>query len=200
MERASSQRFGLTRLRWRLRGALQWPAFLVAVLGETLLLHLLPIAGSGTSVPSALLLALLFNLVAVAVLAPLLGLLVRRVRRDLPLIVARDHAGAAVIAAIAVVVAVLGIVHQPDVNAHERSFSALSDAVRRYVGAHAPPVVQVNVDRTDVLQIDLSLYRACVPAPDRRAWCMLVDLAGRGPRVRKDSSPSPNSTLGHPLG
>jgi hypothetical protein len=200
MERAGYERFGLTRLRWRLRGASQWPAFGAAVLAETLLLHWLPIAGSGTGVASAVLLALLFNLVAVAVLAPLLGLVVRRVRRDLPRVVARDYAGTGLVAAIAVVVVVLGVLHHPAMSAQERSFRALSDAVRSYVGAHAPPVVQANVDRTDVIALDTALDRACVPAPAGRSWCMLVDTSGARPQVRRDSSSSPNSALGHPIG
>lgn len=200
MERASDQRFALTRLRWRLRGAWQWPTFVVALVGETLLLHLLPIAGDRTGVAAAALLALFFNLVAVAVLAPLFGALLRRVRPDLPRIVARDYAGAAAMPVIAAALALLGVLHQPTVRAHEHAFGALSDAVRSYVGVHAPPAVERNVDRADVLQIDDALYRACVPGPARRSWCMLVDTAGPQPRVRADPSASPNSTLGHPIG
>jgi hypothetical protein len=203
MERASDQRFGLTRLRWRLRGAWQWPTFAVALVAETLLLHLLPIAGNRTGVAAAALLALFFNLVAVAVLAPLLGALLRRLRPDLPRIIARDYAGTAVLPAIAALVALLGALHQPTVRAHERAFGALSEAVRGYVELHAPPAFQRNVDRADVLQIDSVLYRACVPAPThptRGSWCMLVDASGPRPRIRHDSSASPNSTLGHPIG
>jgi hypothetical protein len=200
MESASDQRFGLTRLRWRLRGAWQWPTFAVALVGETLLLHLLPIAGDRTGVAAAALLALFFNLVAVAVLAPLFGALLRRVRPDLPRIVARDYAGTAAMPVIVGLIALLGALHQPAVRAHERAFGALSDAVRGYVGLHAPLVFQRNVDRADVLQLDDVLYRACVPGPTRRAWCMLVDTAGPRPRIRPDSSASPNSTLGHPIG
>ena len=200
MERASDQRFGLTRLRWRLRGAWQWPTFGVALVADTLLLHLLPIAGSGTGVAAAVVLALFLNLVGVAVLAPLLGVLLRRLRPDLPRIVARDYAGTAVLPLSAALIAILGVLHQPAVRAHERSFGLMSDAVRGYVELHAPLVVQRNVDRADVLQLDATLYRACVPGPTRRSWCMMVDTTGRVPRVRTDPSASPNSTLGHPIG
>lgn len=200
MERVGDQRFGLTRLRWRLRGAWQWPVFVAALVADALLLHLLPIAGNGTGLASAALLALFFNLVAVAVLAPPLGALLRRVRRDLPRVVARDYAGTALVVGVALLVAVLGVLHRPATDASARGFNALSDAVRRYVETNAPPVVQVNVDRTDVLQLDAALYRACVPGDGRRAWCMIVDTARARPQVRRDSSSSPNSSLGHPLG
>ena len=36
-----------TRLRWRLRGAMLWPAFVVAVVVEAILLDLLPVSGDG---------------------------------------------------------------------------------------------------------------------------------------------------------
>ena len=36
-----------SRLRWRLRGAMLWPVFAVAVVVDTVLLQLLPIAGEG---------------------------------------------------------------------------------------------------------------------------------------------------------
>ena len=57
-----------TRLRWRLRGAMLWPAFVVAVVVEALLLDLLPVAGDGgPGLFAAVLLAGFLNLVLVAV-------------------------------------------------------------------------------------------------------------------------------------
>jgi hypothetical protein len=201
MERAGDQRFGVKRLRWRLRGAWQWPSFAVAIVADALLLHLLPIAGDGTGLAPATLLALLFNLLAVAVLAPPLGALLRRRRRDLPTIVARDYAGTALVAALALLIAVLGVVHQPAVRGHERTVRALGDAVRSFAAAHAPARFRVGIDRADVLQIDASLYRACAPAITGGGWwCVVVDASKRPMRVRFDPSGAANSTVGHPLG
>ena len=57
-----------TRLRWRLRGATMWPAFVVAVLIDTVLLRVLPVAGdTAPDVFAAVLLAFFFPLVVVAV-------------------------------------------------------------------------------------------------------------------------------------
>ena len=39
------ERVWWTRLRWRLRGATMWPAFLLALVADTVLLRALPIAG-----------------------------------------------------------------------------------------------------------------------------------------------------------
>ena len=74
-----------SRLRWRWRGALLWPAFAVLTLADALLLTVLPIAGDrGTPFVGGLLLAMTFNLILVAVVAPLLAIVLRRRRPDLP--------------------------------------------------------------------------------------------------------------------
>ena len=108
MERAS-----LTRLRWRLRGAWMWPAFVALTVADTVLLHALPIASDGIGVVPALLLSGFANLVVVAVVAPLSGRLARRRRPDLPKAVAADYAGAALLAAVTAVVVVGGSAAPP---------------------------------------------------------------------------------------
>src|SRR3979490_1128631 len=80
----SMERASLTRLRWRLRGAWMWPAFVVVTVVDALLLHALPVATDGIGGVPALLLSGFLNLFVVAVVAPLSGRLVRRRRPDLP--------------------------------------------------------------------------------------------------------------------
>src|SRR5690606_33397144 len=58
---SSMERATLTRLRWRLRGAWQWPLFAVLLAADTVLLHELPIAGDGPDWFAAAVLALFFN-------------------------------------------------------------------------------------------------------------------------------------------
>src|SRR3712207_1297011 len=87
-----------SRLRWRWRGALLWPLFVVLTIGDALLRGELPIAGDGgTEIVSALLLSFFFNLVAVAVVAPFVALALRRRRPDLPKVVSDDYAGTALL-------------------------------------------------------------------------------------------------------
>src|SRR5436189_2969877 len=91
-----------TRLRWRLRGATMWPAFVLAVVFDTVLLRVLPISGdTAPDLFAAALLAFFFNLVAVAVGAPLLGRFVRRRWPGLPKVVADDRAGTVLVAGVA---------------------------------------------------------------------------------------------------
>src|SRR4051812_37603213 len=109
------------RLRWRFRAALQWPLFVALTVIDALLLHLLPISGRHTGLVGGLLLAMFFNLVAVAAVGRLAALRLRARRRDLPLEVAEDRAGSAALAAVTVVLLVIGIVHAPARHAADRA-------------------------------------------------------------------------------
>src|SRR5437899_51258 len=81
------------RLRWRMRGAWQWPTFLAVTAADAVLLVRLPFYGSGADAPGAVILSTFFSLVCVTVLAPFGGMLLRRRRKDLPVVIARDYAG-----------------------------------------------------------------------------------------------------------
>jgi hypothetical protein len=119
-----------SRLRWRLRGAWMWPGFAVLTVLDGLLLHARPIAGGGTGVFDGMLLAAFFNVVTVAVLAPIAGALLRRRRRDLPKLIATDYAGAALLVAVTGALMAGGVLHRPAVLEQRRDFHAQAAAVR----------------------------------------------------------------------
>ncbi|HEX2103223.1 MAG TPA: hypothetical protein VHF51_06195 [Solirubrobacteraceae bacterium] len=195
-----SERVWWTRLRWRLRGATMWPAFVVAIAVDAVLLHELPIAGDTAPEPfGAVLLSFFFNLVAVAIGAPLAGRLLRRRRAALPKVVADDRAGTALLGAVCLGLAILGVAHRPAMRAGERAFEEQAVAARRYVLARAPAAFRANVDRMDTWQPGPDLYRTCVPGPDpRRSFCVIVDTDQRPPAVRRDRDQNPNSVLAGP--
>jgi hypothetical protein len=183
------------RLRWRLRGAWMWPAFAGLTLFDGLLLHARPIAGDHIGVVPGLLLACLLNLVAVAVLAPMAGAVVRRRwRPDLPRIVAHDYAGTALLGAVAVGVLAAGLAHQPAVDESRAEFHAQSMAVRAYVVAHAPAYAR-RLDAATTLRLESDLYRTCVPGPGGRWMCLMVNTDRSPPGIRRDSSAEPNESL-----
>jgi hypothetical protein len=185
----------IRRLRWRRRGAWQWPTFAAAVVGEGLLLHLAPVSGDGTGLAAAVLLAGFFNLLVLVVPAPLAGLLIRRRRADLPRPVARDYAATALMIALAAVLAALAVAHHPAIRAGQRAFRAQSDAVRRYVTLHAGPEYQRRIDGADSWRLDADLYRTCVPGPDpARRLCLFVNTALSPPGITVDPNRAPNST------
>lgn len=188
------ERVWASRLRWRLRGA--WLAPLVAVLtaADAVLLHFLPLAGDGRTRPvAALLLASFLNLVAVAALAPLLALALRRVRRDVPAFVARDRAGVALVLLVTGALLAAGLLHHRTVA---RDARALADARARavaWIGTYAPPAFRRHLQLSDtVAVVPGRMFRTCAHDPARgRAWCVVV-RAGGG--VRHDGG-TPNAVF-----
>lgn len=186
---------GLRRLRWRLRGAWMWPAFLLLTPLAALLVHARPVQGDGTGLVPALLLAAFLNLIAIAVGAPALGVLIRRRRPDLPKPIARDYAGTALIMLVTVALGVAGTAHSGAVERQRDAVAARDRAVRRYVLSTAP-AYHAGLGRTDTVRVDRDLWRTCVPGGTARGrLCLYVDTAQSPPGVRVDPSPSPNSTL-----
>ena len=100
------------RLRWRLRGAWQWPTFALLTVLDALLVAWLPFQGEGGDAVGAVLIVGFFNLLAVAVVAPFLGMALRRRRPDLPFVIARDYAGTALLVTIFLALLAGGLLHR----------------------------------------------------------------------------------------
>jgi hypothetical protein len=167
----------LHRLRWRLRGAWLWPAFVALTIIDAVVGHMLPPAGDGQSVVSAALVALVLNLIAVILLSRPLGAMLRRARGDFPSIVARDYAGTTVIVVIALALLTAGLLHRSTLQAQR---STMDDAIKRaqaYIGDRAPAQFRRNLELVDTFVIQQgSIYRTCVPSDDRkRTYCVIVN-------------------------
>ena len=122
-----------------MRGAWLWPAFFGFTLLDGILLATLPPYEGAPSGPVAgWLLAGFANLLLIAVVAPLTALALRRRRRDLPQLIATDYTGTALLAGLAAVLLVAGLLHRPAVAAEREREAAASGAVGDYVRAHAP--------------------------------------------------------------
>jgi hypothetical protein len=189
-----------SRLRWRTRGATQWPAFATALVVVAVLLHVLPPAGDHGAAPiPALLLSGFLCLVVVAVAAPLAGIWLRRRRPGLPRVVADDQAATALLAVLVALVVALGLLHRPAVQAADDALGAQAVQARRYILANAPARFHANVDRLDTWKQAEDLYRTCVPGPDpRRAFCVLVNTDQSPPGVVRDPDQRPNATVAGP--
>ena len=191
------ERVWWSRLRWRLRGAWMWPTFLVVAVFDAVLLHELPIAGEdGTDLVPALLLAGFFNLLAVAVIAPFVGMLVRRRRPSLPRTVATDYAGTALVIVVAVALLAGGLIHRPAVEQARRERAAQLAAAQRYVLMRGPAEFRGHIALADSVQLGDHLFRTCVPGAEaRRAMCVVVDTGQAPPGVTLDRSGSPNAAV-----
>lgn len=167
----------LHRLRWRLRGAWLWPAFVALTIADAVVGHMLPPAGDGQSVVSAALVALVLNLIAVILLSRPLGAVLRRTRGDLPGIVARDYAGTTVIVVIALALLTAGLLHRSTLQAQRRTMYDAIERAQAYIGDRAPAQFRRNLELVDTFVIQQgSIYRTCVPSDDRkRTYCVIVN-------------------------
>jgi hypothetical protein len=178
-----------------LRGAVLWPTFAVVTLLEMLLVHWQPLAGEQTGLLAALLLAGCLNVIAVALLGGLGGVALRRLRPDLPKVVADDYAGTAALALVAVVFVAVGLAHRPEVAERRVAFGEQSLAVRRWIEANGDGFEREHVGAATTLRIDADLYRTCVPGRDPRRWlCLVVDTGVVPPTVRRDPNHESNAS------
>jgi hypothetical protein len=170
--------------------------YAAAVLGDGVLLDRLPVSGAGTGLVGGLLLASVLNLLVVAGLAPVAGVVVRRRRGDLPVFVARDYAARGLIVALAGFLALLGIVNRPEADAERRALAEQAVAVRGYVESQAPAAYRREIDLADTLEVEANLFRTCVPGGESGRWlCVFVDTTEDPPGVTLDPSREPNSAF-----
>jgi len=189
------ERVWSSRLRWRFRGATQWPAFALFVVGDGILLHLRPISGQGPDLFPALILSGVINLLVVAVAAPLAGRALRSRRRDLPLVVAGDVAGTALLGALAALLVGLGFAHHAQARAERAAVAEGLRRVRAFVTHSAPAEYRRRVDQATTLTFGSDLMRTCVPGDDPDRWlCVFVFTDQNPPGLREDPNRAPNSS------
>lgn len=181
------------RLRWRLRGAWQWPTFAVLTAVDAVLIARLPFQGDGADLWGAAIAAGFFNLLAVVLLAPLGGMLVRRARPDLPRLIARDYAGAASLLLVTAGLVAGGLVHHRELENDQEELSAVRAAVHDYVIA-SEPAFEPGLAAIDTLRLEPDHYRACVPGPELPI-CFFVNTDQTPAGLRRDPAREPNQAL-----
>jgi hypothetical protein len=187
------------RLRWRLRGAWQWPAFVGLTLLDGLLLVELPFYASGPAdVPGGLLLAGFLNLLALVLLAPLGGSVLRRRRPDLPVVVARDSAGTALLCAVSAALLAGGLAHRPAVENEAAARMAATAGAAHWIAMDADPRWRRGIAAIDTVRIERDYYRVCVPGPDSDRWlCLFVSTAQDPPGITVDRDQVSNADYRH---
>jgi hypothetical protein len=179
------------RMRWRMRGAWQWPTFVALTAVDAVLIGRLPFYGTGPDAPGAIMLATFFNLVVVAALAPLGGMLLRRRRRDLPGLIARDYAGTTLLVLVCLVLVLLGITHRSALQEQRRDLQAVHLGVHNYVMSQAPSF-RDGLDAIDTIQLAPDYYRSCVHSPGRAPLCFFVNTDQAPAGVKRDPSREEN--------
>ncbi len=174
------------RLRWRLRGAWQWPAFAVLTLVDALLVARLPFFGEGTDAFGGVIFAGFVNLLAVALVAPFVGLALRRRRRDLPWFIARDYAGRRCWCSSPRRSSAAACSTAPRWRSSARRSTPCSSAVHNYVISQAPQFVE-GLPGLDTRKLETDSYRACVyRSGERLPLCFFVNTDQSPAGIKRD--------------
>jgi hypothetical protein len=200
---ASDARFWARRLRWRLAGAWQWPAFVAVTVVDVLIVRTLPPTAAELGWPGAVIVTAFGNLVLLGAVAPWLA---RRLARRpaaaagaapaTPLEVVQDRVATGLLCAGAAGLLAAGLASRPLVVSETEATERNGAAVRAHALAHGSPEVVRNLDTANTYRLGDGYFRTCVALDDRRrAWCVFVDTRIDPAAVRRDPNPAPNGAL-----
>ena len=201
---SGGERFWAARLRWRLRGAWMWPAFVVLTFADGLILHLLPPVRTGVDLIPGILLATFGNLVLVGALAPWLARRIHARAADPPpgaprqatLEVLTDRVGTGLLVASVAAVFAAGLAARPTVVVETEEREQAAEALRAHILHSGDPELIRNAEASDTIRLADGYFRTCVPRDDRRRRvCFLVDTTKEPTEVKRHGSTEPNSRL-----
>jgi hypothetical protein len=197
-----SEHLWARRLRWRLRGAWQWPAYAVLTLLDALILHELPPVNAEIDLLLGLIVASFVNLFLMGAVAPWLARrLAARERaaggNGVPLSVRievlKDRTAAVLLGVASVGLVAAGLAARPLIISETEDTERNAELVRDYVLAEAPHEIQRNVDTANTVKLEDGYFRTCVNYDQRdRAYCLFVDVDAEPPTVKRDPSTLPN--------
>jgi hypothetical protein len=190
------------RLRWRLRGAWQWPAYAVLTLLDAVILHHLPPVSGGVDFIPGLIVSSFANLFLMGAVAPWLGrrLAVRERMaggNGVPLAVRaevmKDRTAAVLLGAATVGLVVAGLGERPVIVSETEDTQRNAELVRDHILAEAPHEIQRNYETANTIKLEDGYFRTCINYDERdRAYCLFVDVDATPPIVRRDPSTLPN--------
>ncbi|HYH59240.1 MAG TPA: hypothetical protein VD790_08480 [Thermoleophilaceae bacterium] len=197
-----SERIWARRLRWRLRGAWQWPAYAVLTVLDAVILHELPPVRTGVDFVPALILASFTNLFLMGAVAPWLG---RRLAareqasggNGVPLSVRteilKDRTAAVLLGVATLGLLAAGLGNRPVVVAETEDLEQAVEMLETYVAANAPHEIQRNIETVNTDRLEEGYFRMCINYDERdRAWCVFVNVKAEPPTVKEDPARVPN--------
>lgn len=204
---SSGERFWTSRLRWRLRGSTQWPAFVVLTIVDGAVLDQLPpLSTTGLNFIEGVLIATFANLFLVGAVAPWLA---RRLadRRAAALVAAgapaptqadrevlQDRTATALLIAGLAAVIVSGLANRPVIVSETDATEANANALTRYVERSGNPELLRNLETANTIRLGEGYFRNCIARDDReRYFCVFVDTREDPPEVVVDASAEPNT-------
>lgn len=153
-----------------------WPAFVALTVVDGVIGHLLPPVGLSQNAVGAALIGLVLNLLAVILLCRPLALLLRRVRKDLPMVVARDYAGTTAVLAVSAGLLAAGLHHRSSILSEQRTMADATARAEAWIGDHAPDQFRRNVKLLSTVVVQTgSIYRSCAMNDTHtRTFCVIV--------------------------
>ncbi len=157
-----------------------WPAFIALTALDGVIGSAFPPQGSSWEFFGAFLFGGFANLVAIVALSVPPRLVLRRLRPDLPKVVAHDYAGTATMSVITAALLAAGLAHRSSIRTEQRISQDATVRAQAYIGGHAPARFRREVEFVSTIAIDPGrIYRVCVPGGDPaavKAWyCVTVD-------------------------
>lgn len=197
-----SERLWARRLRWRLRGAWQWPAYAVLTLADAVILHELPPVRTGVDFIPALIISSFANLFLMGAVAPWLAKRLARHERasggnGVPLSVRteilKDRFAALLLGIATLGLVVAGLGNRPVVLAETEDVERAIERFQEHVAVNAPQEIQRNIETLNTDRLEPDYFRMCVNYDDRtRAWCVFVDTSSEPPHITEDPAQIPN--------
>ena len=194
---ATEDRFWPARLRWRLRGAWQWPAFAVLTIADAFVLHELPPVQGGVDLVPGLIISSFANLFLIGAVAPWLARRVAaRQAGTAPTEVLGDRIATGLLCAATAGLIAAGLAARPVIVSETEATEENARAVRAFILSRGPEEARRNLDTANTVRLADGFFRTCVARDDRRrAYCFFADTNRDPTRVRPDPNPAPNSAL-----
>jgi hypothetical protein len=197
----SSEVFWTRRLRWRLRGALMWPAFAIFTIADGLVLHYLPPNTTGVKLIPGIIIASFANLFLIGAIANwITRRLVARERRvhtaerrePLPREVILDRTATILLSLAAAGLLAAGLGNRPVIVSETNATHEAAVRAEHFVLAHGTPQARANLQDANTKRLAAGYFRICVNLDNRaKAFCMFVDTNKN--TVVRDPDERPNA-------
>ena len=198
---SSEERFWASRLRWRLRGAMQWPAFvLFTLLDAVVIAELPPSVIKEPNLIVGVLAATFGNLVLIGAVAPFLARrLAQRDADETGREVLQDRTATVLLAVGLLACLVSGLANRPVIVSETEATEEVGRQLRAYVERSDSDELRRNLETANTIRLSDGYFRVCISRDDRRRnVCLFVDTDKDPTEVRRDPSAQPNAGFAAP--
>ena len=198
---SSEERFWARRLRWRLRGAMQWPAFVLFTLLDGVVISELPPAViKEPNLIVGVLAATFGNLVLIGAVAPFLARrLAEREADQTGREILQDRVATVLLAVGLLACLVSGLANRPVIVSETEDTEEVGRQLRAYVERSGSEELRRNLETANTIRLSEGYFRVCIARDERRRYfCLFVDTGKDPTQVRRDPSAQPNAGFAAP--